>query len=281
MAISAFRPNTRERGTFVKLPVARPETPVWRPQIHDTFPDFTSPSTKGPLSFAKWSRGHWVVLLSHPAAFTPVCTSEIAAVAARSSEFAERHTKLLALTGDPLERLQDWSRKIEDGHDVTIDFPHVSDEHGIIAKGCGLFVNEPLLGGDYCARRTFIIDPQGKIRMIFDYPVTVGRSVEEVLRVLDALILTDKLDALTPSDWRLGNPMMVINGATRRDLCKIETFCSDGAPPYFRDDFDISPPQTKGSRPTALPAVGDGVFDRLEHTERRIVMTRLFESRHA
>jgi peroxiredoxin (alkyl hydroperoxide reductase subunit C) len=241
MVISAFKPQDRERDTFVNAPRTRAEKPTWRPQIHESFPDFTSQTTKGPLSFSRWSHGHWVILLSHPAAFTPVCTSEIAAVAARSSDFAERGTKLLALTGSSLDHLQDWSSEIEERHDVEINFPHVSDSCGIIAKACGLLKHEPLLGGEYCARRTFIIDPHGTIRMIFDYPVAVGRAVDEMLRVLDALILTDKLGALTPSDWRIGESMMMIDGTTRRDISAATAHSPTKLGAYFRTDFKMSP----------------------------------------
>jgi peroxiredoxin (alkyl hydroperoxide reductase subunit C) len=258
----------------VKLPTERAAKAVWQPQIHDKFPDFTAPTTKGVLSFAAWGRGHWVVLVSHPAAFTPVCTSEITSIAKRMSEFDERNVKVMALTCDPLDRVQAWTESMEAAHGIHIPFPHVADQQSVIAQGCGLLHYEPMLDGEYCARRTFLIDPTGTIRLILDYPVNVGRSVDELLRVIDASILSEKMGVLAPSDWRLGEPLMLLDQVARRDLGAAFGANRKGANAYFRSDHNLA---EQPGEPTdeAMPAIDTEQGTGLQARQRAIALARL------
>ncbi len=262
MTISAFKFGSRI-NTSIKLPNTRRKSLDWKPQINDSFPDFTALTTKGELSFKKWSSRRWVVLVSHPAAFTPVCTSEIAALAKRHQEFEDRNVAVMALTGDPLERIQKWNHEIEKSYDVTVPFPHVSDSNGVISRGCGIQYHEPLLDGDYCARRTFLIDPSGTIRMIFDYPVSVGRSIDETLRVIDAIILSDKMEALTPSDWQLGDPLMLLHQDFHTGVPVSDESETVLKPKYFRSDFNLVEDQSVNkntSKPLEWPKKKSSVF---------------------
>ncbi len=208
MSISVFKFGS-QNDTSIRLPSDRNLGNHWNPKLNDRFPDFMAKTTKGRIKFSDWRKGSWVLLVSHPAAFTPVCTTEISALAKRASEFEERHVKIIALTGDPLERVQPWTAEIERQNEISVTFPHIADDKGIIAHGCGLVSHEPLSDGKFCARRTVLIDPNGVVRMILDYPLAVGRSVDETLRSIDALILSERLDAFAPSDWQLGEPLLL------------------------------------------------------------------------
>ena len=278
MTISTFKFGSRY-GTCIKLPLTRTQSVKWRPQIHDRFPDFTALTTKGEISFSTWASGHWTVVVSHPAAFTPVCTSEIAMLAKRLPEFNERNVRLMAITGDPLERIQKWTSDIEALHDVHVDFPHVADRQGVIANGCGLLNEEPLLEGSFCARRTFLIDPKGTIKMIFDYPVSVGRSVDEILRVLDALILSERVGALAPADWHLGEPLMLLRADERPDLvgASEESRKTDRA--YFRSDFNLKEGQrhSRKGKASRLPILNAKEINQLDTRQRQLVITRLVQ----
>lgn len=274
MTISTFRFGSRQ-SAIIKLPVARAEASKWQPQVHDRFPDFTAPTTKGEIEFSDWAAGRWIVLVSHPAAFTPVCTSEIATLAKRQPEFDDRNVKLMALTGDPLERLQRWTAEIEATYDVDVTFPHVADAQGTIAKGCGLLQDVPLLGGNFCARRTFLISPDGMIRMILDYPVTVGRSVDEILRVLDAMILAEKLEALAPADWQLGEPMMLLHPEARPDLIDPIDPEPEHRDAYFCSDFNLKEIDVHRPRSRRLPPVNEWDVKKLDKRQRGLVITRL------
>ncbi len=217
MTISIFKFGSRQR-TAIRLPVDRNADALWQLQINDSFPDFTAQSTKGRIDFTDWASGNWVLLISHPAAFTPVCTTEIRALAERHAEFEERRIKIIALTGDPLARLKDWSAEIERDSGVAIPFPHISDEDKVISKGCGLISHEPIARGKFCARRSLLIDPHGIVRMIMDYPLAVGRSVDEIFRCIDALMLAERLGASTPSDWRPGDPLLLPHEMSPREM---------------------------------------------------------------
>lgn len=275
MSISTFRSGSRQ-NTMIKLPLTRNDKAVWHPQINDKFPDFTAPSTKGKIIFSDWARGSWVLFVSHPGAFTPVCTSEIGALAKRQSEFAERRVKIIALTADPLDRIQKWTDEIEDMMDVRVTFPHIADQYRVIAMGCGLVAQDQSANGKQCARRSFLIDPTGTIRMIMDYPVTVGRSVDETLRAIDALILSDRLEALTPSDWHIGEPMLLAQEEPQSDLQRRLGLQVQETTAYFRTmDLDRAPARAKRNKASVFPDISTREISRLATKQKCIIMTRL------
>lgn len=271
MSISIFKFGSRQCNS-IRLPLDRQSDADWHPQINDKFPDFTVRSTKGQLNFSDWAGGSWVLLVAHPAAFTPVCTSEIRALAQRHAEFEERQVKIIALTGDSLERLQDWSTEIERDIGVEIPFPHISDENQVIVRGCGFVSKEPLARGKYCARRSMLIDPAGIVRMIMDYPVAVGRSVDETLRSIDALILTERLDAFAPSDWQLGEPLMPNHLMTQRQRERRSSMKDIVESSCFRTDQMRAPAKSRTPNPRGerLPVISNTELRRLvgEHNLR-------------
>lgn len=233
MSISIFKFGSRQ-GTSINLPLDRNSDTSWHPRINDRFPGFTARSTRGQIGFPDWADGSWVLLVSHPAAFTPVCTTEIRALAERHAEFEERHVKVIALTGDTLDRIREWTCEIERDSGITVPFPHISDENHVIVRGCGLLSHEPVSGGKFCARRSLLIDPCGIVRMIMDYPLAVGRSVDETLRSIDALMVSERLGVLAPSDWQLGEPLLLNHEISPREKMRRCGMEDTDENPYFR-----------------------------------------------
>lgn len=193
----------------VSLPLAYRSKARWVPRIGDVFPDFTAPTTHGKLRFHDWAEGSWVYLFSHPAAFTPVCTSEMVGLAGGADAFAARDIKLMSLSRDTLDDQCRWSEDIARVFGTPVTFPMISDTDGVIARICGMLheKEDPRL----TARKSILIDPALRLRMIFEYPVRVGRSVDEILRVFDALSVSDELDVATPSDWKEGDPLLLMH----------------------------------------------------------------------
>lgn len=173
--------------------------------IGDPAPNFEARTTMGPISLADF-RGRWLVLFSHPADFTPVCTSEFVALAKASDRFEALQCALLAVSVDSLYAHLAWVRAIRDGFGVTINFPIVEDTSVIIGRAYGMVAEH---APDAAAMRsTYFIDPAGYIRAMTCYPATVGRSVEEMLRVLAALQAVDGDDVVTPEGWQPGDAVL-------------------------------------------------------------------------
>lgn len=194
-------------GETVQLPLAYRKKVKWLPQIGDIFPDFETETTDGRLRFHDWAEGGWSVLFSHPGAFTPICSTELAGFASAQQEFDERGVKLLAVSRDDVARLRDWRADVESIFDVSIDFPSASDPSGILADAFGMI--HPKQSADCAIRKSFIVDPELKLRMIFEYPRAVGRSTDEILRVIDALQAFDRYGLGAPADWQPGDDMLV------------------------------------------------------------------------
>jgi peroxiredoxin (alkyl hydroperoxide reductase subunit C) len=176
-------------------------------QLGDTAPDFTLDSTHGPLHFGAYVRDHWVVLFSHPKDFTPICTTELAAFARRKDEFDQRGAKLLGLAVDPVEDHKAWARDIADVGGTELNFPIVADPDLEVAKLYGMY--HPKADPRVTVRSVFFIDPQRKVRTILTYPPSVGRSIDEILRTLDALQLTDRQPVATPVEWHAGDEVVI------------------------------------------------------------------------
>jgi thioredoxin-dependent peroxiredoxin len=172
-------------------------------RLGDTAPDFSAETTDGPISFHDWKRGSWAVLFSHPADYTPVCTTELGRTANLAADFARRDVKLLALSVDPLEDHRGWAPDISDVGGTDLNFPIVADEDRKVAELYDMI--HPGAGDTSTVRAVFIVDPQDKVRLTLVYPKSVGRNFEEILRVIDALQLTDRAPVSTPVDWRPGD----------------------------------------------------------------------------
>ena len=173
-------------------------------RIGDLAPDFTARSTAGPVRLADF-RQNWLVLFSHPADFTPVCTTEFVALARAAEDFARRDCALMALSVDSLFSHFAWLRMIRDRTGVEVRFPIIEDPTMVIARAYGMVGSEDTDSGT--VRTTFFIDPTGTIRAMSCYPANVGRSIPEMLRTLDALQATGAKH-LAPADWQPGDALL-------------------------------------------------------------------------
>lgn len=200
MQFFAGRGNNGER---IFLPLAYRRKVKWLPQIGDIFPDFEATTTEGPLKFFDWADGHWSFVFSHPAAFTPVCATEILSLAQSKDDFERRNVKLLGVTQSSIDVQREWHDGIFKIFGTAIDFPTVADQNMALAKVFGMIHEKE--SACWSIRKSFILDPQMKIRMIFEYPINVGRSTDEVLRAIDALQACDNLNVVTPADWYPGD----------------------------------------------------------------------------
>jgi len=176
-------------------------------RLGDTAPDFTADTTQGLLSFHDWKAGSWAVLFSHPADFTPVCTTELGRTAALSSEFAARNAKPIAISVDSVENHLRWTPDIAQAAGAEVDFPIIADEDRAVANAYDMI--HPGAGDTSTVRSVFIIDPADKVRLTITYPKSVGRNFTEILRALDALQATDAAPISTPAEWAPGERVIV------------------------------------------------------------------------
>ena len=176
-------------------------------QLGQVAPDFTLDSTQGSLHFADYARDHWLVFFSHPKDFTPICTTELGAFAHRKAEFEQRGAKLLGLSVDSVTDHKAWAKDIADVGGSEVGYPILADPDLEVAKQYGMF--HPEADAKVTVRSVFVIDPQRKVRTILTYPPSVGRNIDEILRTLDALQLTDKGPVATPVDWKPGDDFVV------------------------------------------------------------------------
>jgi peroxiredoxin (alkyl hydroperoxide reductase subunit C) len=187
------------------------------PRINDPAPDFEAKSTQGPLKLSDY-KGRWVVLFSHPADFTPVCTTEFVEFARRSEEFKQRDTQLIGLSVDSVPAHIAWIRNIEQHFGVNIDFPVVADLDTKVAQKYGLI--HPSASETATVRAVFIIDPQQKVRALIYYPMSCGRNIDEIVRALDALQTADQNACATPANWQRGEKVVVPPPQTIQDAQK-------------------------------------------------------------
>ncbi|WP_227369449.1 peroxiredoxin [Halomonas sp. M20] len=176
-------------------------------QLGDTAPDFTVESTEGEISFHDWLGNDWAVLFSHPADYTPVCTTELGAFAKRRPEFDQRGVKLLGVSVDPLDSHQGWAKDIETTQGAALNYPLLADPDQTVANLYGMI--HPKADPKVTVRTVFVIDPDKKIRLTLTYPPSTGRNVDEILRVIDSLQLTSKHQVATPVDWQNGEDVII------------------------------------------------------------------------
>ncbi|EPX84865.1 Peroxiredoxin [Rubellimicrobium thermophilum DSM 16684] len=191
-----------------KVPWSYRRSVRWLPRIGDIVPDFRAETNQGPIVFHDWAEGSWIVLFSHPLAFTGVCTTEIAALAAREGEFAQRGARMLALSSSSAEAGRKWVADIARIYGFHVTFPLIADPEGRL---CNLFGMLHEKQSESCAiRKTLIIGPDLRIRAIFEYPMVVGRSSDEMLRVLDAIQTAEAYNLATPADWQPGDDLVLL-----------------------------------------------------------------------
>jgi alkyl hydroperoxide reductase subunit AhpC len=177
-------------------------------RLGDIAPDFSQASTDGEIHFHEWLGDSWGVLFSHPADFTPVCTTELGLTAKLKDQFAKRKTKVIALSVDPVESHKRWVADIEETQDTRVNFPIIADADRKVAELYDMI--HPNANVTLTVRSLFIIDPAKKIRLIITYPASTGRNFDEVLRVLDSLQLTDSEKVATPGNWRPGDEVVIV-----------------------------------------------------------------------
>lgn len=177
-------------------------------RLGDTAPDFTQESTAGTIRFHQWAGDSWVVLFSHPADFTPVCTTELGMTAALATEFARRKTRPIAVSVDPVDAHQRWIEDINDTQNTTVNFPILADADRKVADLYDMI--HPKASTTATVRSVFIIDPHKIIRTTFTYPASTGRNFDEILRVIDSLQLTDRHKVATPANWKDGDDVIIV-----------------------------------------------------------------------
>ena len=177
-------------------------------RLGDTAPDFVQQSTHGPIHFHEWAGQHWVVLFSHPADFTPVCTTELGKAAALSGDFARRQVKPIAVSVDTLESHDRWILDINDTQQTTVDFPILADADRQVATLYDMI--HPNASATATVRSVFVIDPNKIIRATLTYPASTGRNFDEILRLIDSLQLTDSHKVATPANWQQGQDVVIV-----------------------------------------------------------------------
>ena len=184
-------------------------------RLGDNAPDFTAETTEGELSFLDWKGDGWAVLFSHPADFTPVCTTELGRVAQLKDEWAARDTKVIAVSVDAVEDHHAWKTDIEDVSGAAVDYPIIADKDRQVAELYDMI--HPAAGDTSPVRSVFIIDPAGKVRLSLTYPKSAGRNFDEILRALDALQVNDSGPFSTPADWKVGERIIVAPTVSTED----------------------------------------------------------------
>jgi peroxiredoxin (alkyl hydroperoxide reductase subunit C) len=185
------------------------------PRLNEPAPDFTAKTTLGEIRLSDF-KGKWVVLFSHPADFTPVCSTEFLAFARRKKEFEELGVQLIGLSIDSIHAHLAWVKDLEEMSGITIDFPVIADLDMKVSKLYGMI--HPAASETSAVRAVFIIDPNGILRGMLYYPLTTGRNIDEILRFIRALQFTDRTGLNTPADWQPGEPAIVKPPATLPEL---------------------------------------------------------------
>lgn len=187
-------------------------------RLGDLAPNFTAPTTFGDLDFHQYLGDGWGILFSHPADYTPVCTTELGRTARLQEEFRQRNTKVLAVSVDSLEHHHGWINDINETQHVTVDFPIIADPTRTVANLYGMI--HPNASENFTVRSLFIIGPDKKIKLTITYPASTGRNFVEVLRVLDSLQLTANYSVATPADWKHGEDVIVVPAVSTEDAIK-------------------------------------------------------------
>ena len=177
------------------------------PRIGDKAPDFEAITTKGKIKFSDFAKDKWVVMFSHPADFTPVCTTEMSGFAIRKKEFDALNTELLGLSIDSVHAHLGWVSNVKEKTGVYFDFPIIADIDMKVSKLYGML--QPNESETAAVRAVFFIDPKKKIRLVMYYPLNVGRNMDEILRALEALQTSDKFKVAMPLDWKKGDKVIV------------------------------------------------------------------------
>ncbi len=185
-------------------------------RLGDIAPDFVAESSEGKINFHQWLGNSWGVLFSHPADFTPVCTTELGTVAKLKPEFEKRGVKVIALSVDPVESHLNWIKDINETQHTTVNFPIIADPIFEVSKLYD-FVH-PNASDKFTVRSVVVIGPDKKVKLIITYPASTGRNFNELLRVIDSLQLTANYSVATPANWKHGEDVVVIPAIKTEDI---------------------------------------------------------------
>ncbi len=187
-------------------------------RLGDIAPNFQAKTTAGDIDFYEYLGNGWGILFSHPADYTPVCTTELGKTALLQEEFAKRNVKVLAVSVDPLEKHLGWVKDINETQNVNVGFPLIADENRNVA---GLYdMIHPNASETFTVRSLFVIGPDKKVKLMITYPASTGRNFYEVLRVVDSLQLTANHSVATPADWKHGEDVIVVPAVSTEDAIK-------------------------------------------------------------
>ncbi len=185
-------------------------------KLGDTAPNFTTETSEGTVTFYDWLGDSWGILFSHPADYTPVCTTELGATAKLREEFEKRNVKVLALSVDDVDSHQGWIKDINETQSTQVNFPIIADPKKEVAELYDMM--HPNASETVTVRSVFIIDPNKKIRLTLTYPASTGRNFHELVRVIDSLQLTDNYSVATPADWKSGEDVIISPSVSDDDI---------------------------------------------------------------
>jgi thioredoxin-dependent peroxiredoxin len=201
-------------------------------RLGDVAPNFSAITTEGTIDFHQWLGNSWGVLFSHPADFTPVCTTELGTVAKIKGEFEKRNVKVMAVSVDPLDKHHSWIKDINETQGTTMNFPVIADEKREVATAYDMI--HPNADDKATVRSVFVIGPDKKIKLTLTYPASTGRNFTEILRVIDSLQLTAKHKLATPADWKQGEDCIVVPAVSDADAEKLFPKGVRKVKPYLR-----------------------------------------------
>ncbi|KHK56404.1 peroxidase [Ralstonia sp. A12] len=187
-------------------------------RLGDIAPDFEQDSSEGRIKFHEWLGNSWGVLFSHPADFTPVCTTELGLTAKLKEEFAKRNVKVIALSVDPVDSHKKWIDDINDTQNTTVNFPIIADPDRKVSQLYDMI--HPNASETFTVRSLFVIDPNKKVRLTITYPASTGRNFNEVLRVIDSLQLTEYHSVATPGNWQDGDDVVIVPSLKDEEVIK-------------------------------------------------------------
>jgi thioredoxin-dependent peroxiredoxin len=201
-------------------------------RLGDTAPNFKAKTTAGEVDLYEYLGNGWGILFSHPADYTPVCTTELGKTALLNEEFAKRNVKVLAVSVDPLDKHEGWVKDINETQNTTVNFPIIADEDRTVATLYDMI--HPNASATATVRSLFVIGPDKLVKLMITYPASTGRNFHEVLRVIDSLQLTANYSVATPADWKQGEDVIVVPAVSTEDAIKKFSKGVKVVKPYLR-----------------------------------------------
>lgn len=201
-------------------------------RLGDTAPDFTAKTSEGEINFHEWLGDSWGILFSHPADYTPVCTTELGTVAKYSDQFEKRNVKVAALSVDSVESHKGWIKDINETQGTTVNFPIIADEDKKVSELYDMI--HPNADSNLTVRSVFVISPDKKVKLIIVYPASTGRNFDELIRVIDSLQLTAYHKVATPANWKNGDDCVIVPAVKNEDIPSLFPKGHKEVKPYLR-----------------------------------------------